>query len=123
MPSKLPRINVTVSREQHALLLELAKLQGGSASAFLRSMLDKATPLLRTVVPLLRRAAREHQLAGAEAEKMLSVLTKELEGISASAQMELDGLAQDEVRGDGRNAASGSERGRRAPRNQHGKAA
>ncbi len=59
MPKRLPRVNVTVTPEQHALLLELASLQGGSAAAFLRQMLDQVTPLLRATVPALRSATQE----------------------------------------------------------------
>lgn len=65
MPTHLPRVNVVVTEEQHALLSELARLereQGNrtaSASGFLRQLLDQVTPLLRTTVPLMRAAAEE----------------------------------------------------------------
>lgn len=52
-------MNVAVTPEQHALLLELASLQGGSAAGFLRRLLDDVTPLLRTAVPALRGPAEE----------------------------------------------------------------
>jgi hypothetical protein len=56
-----PRVNVSVTEEQHALLLELARLDPDtrSASAFLRQMLDEVTPLLRKTVPMMRAAAEE----------------------------------------------------------------
>lgn len=63
MPSKLPRVNVTVTEEQHALLLELAALNGGSAAGYLRQMLDQATPLLRAVLPAIRSATEEMNTA------------------------------------------------------------
>jgi hypothetical protein len=55
------RVNVSVTQEQHALLLELARLDPDtrSASAFLRRMLDEVTPLLRKSVPTIRAAAQE----------------------------------------------------------------
>lgn len=62
MPSHLShRVNVTVTDEQHALLLELARIDPDtrSAAAFLRALLDRATPLLRKTVPLMRAAAEE----------------------------------------------------------------
>ena len=62
MPSaRNPRVNVVVTDEQHALLLELAQLDPDtrSASAFLRHMLDEVTPLLRKTVPMMRAAAQE----------------------------------------------------------------
>ena len=60
--SKLsPRVNVTVTAEQQALLLELARLDPDtrSASGFLRQLLDEVTPLLRKTVPMMRAAAEE----------------------------------------------------------------
>jgi hypothetical protein len=62
MPTRSPsRVNVVVSKEQHALLLELASLdQKMSASRFLRELLDQVTPLLRTTVPMMRAAKEAH---------------------------------------------------------------
>lgn len=57
MPSKLPRVNVAVSVEQHELLMELGRLQHRSASSYLRELLDAATPALALILPVLR--ARE----------------------------------------------------------------
>lgn len=56
-----PRVNVVVTEEQQALLLELARLdpETRSASSFLRKMLDEVTPLLRATVPMMRAAAEE----------------------------------------------------------------
>jgi hypothetical protein len=62
MPTLLPRLNVTVTREQHALLLELASLDPDtpSAAAFIRQLIDQVTPLLRTTVPMMREAQKAH---------------------------------------------------------------
>lgn len=59
--ARSPRVNVSVSDEQHALLLELAELDPDtrSASSFLRDLLDQVTPLLRKTVPMMRAAAQE----------------------------------------------------------------
>ncbi len=61
MPTRSPRLNVVVSEEQHALLLELASLDPDtpSASGFLRQLLDQVTPLLRKTVPMMRAATEE----------------------------------------------------------------
>ena len=74
LPTRLPRLNVTVTEEQHALLLELAKLTGGSGAGFIRQMLDQATPLLRATVPALRLAAEEMNTTKAEAGEALAGL-------------------------------------------------
>lgn len=63
MPTKLPRVNVTVTEEQHSLLSELATLNGGSAAGFVRQLLDQVTPLLRVVVPAMRSASEEMNTA------------------------------------------------------------
>jgi len=47
-------LNVTVSEEQHGMLLELGDLQHRSAASFLRELLDTATPILRATLPILR---------------------------------------------------------------------
>ena len=62
MPTQLPRLNVTVTREQHALLLELASLDPDtpSAAGFIRELLDQVTPLLRATVPMMRAAKEAH---------------------------------------------------------------
>lgn len=73
MPTQLPRVNVTVTEEQHALLLELASLdKGRSAAGLLRQMLDQATPLLRTTVAMMRAAAQEHNNARGELAAMMT---------------------------------------------------
>lgn len=73
MPTHLPRVNVTVTEEQHALLLEMAKLdRGRSAAGFLRELLDQVTPLLRVTVNAMRAAAQEQNNAKAELGAMVS---------------------------------------------------
>jgi len=62
MPTSSPRINVTVTPEQHSMLLELAELQGRSASSFLREMLDGSMPMLRALLPIYRRAAQAAEI-------------------------------------------------------------
>lgn len=63
MPTKLPRVNVTVTEEQHSLLSEMASLNGGSAAGFVRQLLDQVTPILRAVVPAMRTASEEMNAA------------------------------------------------------------
>ncbi|MCH8615383.1 hypothetical protein LZ016_04610 [Sphingomonas sp. SM33] len=67
-------MNVVVTEEQHALLFELARLDPASvpsASAFLRTMLDQVTPLLRKTVPLMRAAAEELDMHRSDAREKL----------------------------------------------------
>lgn len=95
MPTKSPRINVTVTEEQHALLLELAELQGGSAAGFLRQQLDASTPLLRSVVPLMRRAAEEIELTRGEATRLLEEPLRMLRQMGLDEQLDMLGEPPD----------------------------
>jgi len=109
MPTKLPRLNVTITSEQHGLLLELAKLNGGSAAGYLRQMLDAATPLLRETVPLLRAASEEMELTREQVSQLLQPL-RDLNLREAADQLDL--LDHEAAAPMARNAASGRERGR-----------
>lgn len=59
MPTKLPRLNVSITEHQHALLAELGRLQGRSSASFLREMLDQSTPMLEAILPIMRAAAEQ----------------------------------------------------------------
>lgn len=85
MADRLPRVNVTVTGEQHALLIELAELQGGSAAGFLRQMLDQVTPLLRATVPALRAATEEVS----QAQQSLTTILTAARDLGLSTQLEL----------------------------------
>ena len=77
MPTKVQRLNITITEEQRALLFEMAELEGTSASSFVRGMLDKVTPMLRVAVPMLRQAAKQSELAQAEADRMIGQMFRE----------------------------------------------
>lgn len=110
MPAKNPRVNVTVTEEQHALLLELAQLNGGSAAGYLRQMLDHATPLLRASVPALRMAAQEMEHTREETNAALTELLEAIRNSGAGIQPDLidDALAatRPQRREDGRGKGS-----------------
>ena len=72
MPTTSPRINVVVSAEQHQLLTELGSLQERSAASYVRELVDMATPLYRSLLPILR-ASSDVQ------ERVASVLSETLE--------------------------------------------
>jgi uncharacterized protein (DUF1778 family) len=61
MPTKLPRITVAVTEEQHDILTRMAKVQRRPASSFIRELVDAAMPALRASLPILE--AREKTLA------------------------------------------------------------
>ena len=93
MAKRGPRVNVTVTDEQHALLIELAELNGGSAAGYLRQMLDQATPLLRATVPALRMAAQEMNTTREQARTALDDLLGAMKGVGVDVHPDLlDGL-------------------------------
>jgi hypothetical protein len=99
LPTKLPRINVTVTQAQHGLLLELGRLQGRSASSLLRELLDATTPTLQALLPAMRTAA---DLTNKAAGELASVQDATREAVRGSlgqveAQWELAGLALDDA--------------------------
>lgn len=110
MPTQLPRVNVTVTVEQHALLLELASLDPDtpSASGFLRQLLDEVTPLLRATVPMMRAAKN----AQGEAQETLREPLRAF--MTQMQQMDL----LDAPAASGAPARSGSEDGRTTRRNR-----
>lgn len=59
MATNLPRLNVTVTLEQHALLLELARLEGRSAASYLRQLLDQTQPVWEALLAVRRAAAEQ----------------------------------------------------------------
>lgn len=76
MPTRLPRLNVTVSDEQHALLLRLGALQGRSAASYLRELLDASTPFLTALLPTLEAAQAGEERRSAEQAASVEALAR-----------------------------------------------
>lgn len=90
-----PRVNVTVTEEQHALLLELAELTELSAAGFLRQMLDAATPLLRKTVPALRASSEEMEEQQDAIREIFAHLMEEFRDTGIIDQLDLLDELQD----------------------------
>lgn len=80
MPAKSPRLNVTVTSRQHAVLLELGALQGRSAASFLREMLDGAMPMLDALLPIYRAAALQEAM---QPEALQKAIRDAIAGVEA----------------------------------------
>ena len=127
MPTKLPRLNVTITEHQYALLQELGDLQGKSSASYLRDMLDQATPMLETILPVWRAAAAKVAMQPQELQR---AIRDALETVDAQkAQLSLlehvaatqPQLANDQ--GGGAAAPSGArEDGTAAPRKRRNRA-
>lgn len=85
-----PRIGVTVSKEQHELLMKLGALQGRSASSYLREMLDSAMPMLEAMLPVFEAAAQQVAM---QPQALAQAIKDALAEVDAKqAQMSLLGL-------------------------------
>lgn len=78
MPTRLPRLNVTVTEEQHRLLLRLGELQGRSAASYLRELLDASTPVLRALEPMLEAQRTALEQTASEQTASMEVLARSL---------------------------------------------
>lgn len=57
MPTKLPRITITVNQQTRALLQEMEDLSGQPASSFIREILEEAGPqLFQPMIQAMRLA-------------------------------------------------------------------
>lgn len=104
MPTKKPRLLVTMTEEQHALLMEYGRLQGRSASSFLRDLLDASTPLLRQSVPALRMASEELDTRKGDIDRAMRDLTAQARSLGDEAMDQLELL--DQLQRDGRRRPS-----------------
>ncbi len=93
MPTKLPRLNVTMTEEQHALLLEVARLQKRSASSYLRGLIDDLTPTFRALLPSLRLAAELAERASGEQSAAANAATDALKAHLEGLDDQLDLLS------------------------------
>ena len=89
MPTRLPRLNVTVSDEQHALLLRLGALQGRSAASYLRELLDASTPFLVALLPTLEAAQAGEERRSAEQAATVEALARSLVQDADANQLDL----------------------------------
>lgn len=117
MPTQLPRVNVTVTPEQHALLMELAASGGFSAAGFLRLVLDAATPFLREAVPAIRDAYEdEYPDLDNELRDVFQAIFYELRDNRFADQLAFDAfddpISISAAANDARACAARSERGR-----------
>jgi hypothetical protein len=116
MPTQLPRVNVTVTEEQHALLLELASCSDLSAAGFLRKMLDAATPLLRQTVPAMAEVSEELEEYQGVLNEHFSRLMDDLRASGFIEQ--LDMMERDQV-----GPSPGAKRSERSERGRTGRRA
>lgn len=90
MPTKLPRIAITVNAETHATLDKLSYLQRRPRSAIAADLLEEMTPALQRIATLLEAATKNRERLPKDTAAKLNELEAVLGGV---AQMGLDRLA------------------------------
>ncbi len=71
MPTTNPRINVVVTERQKRVLTELGKLQGRSASALIRDLIDLTLPMFEATLKPLKAAAEASKKQPEEARRII----------------------------------------------------
>jgi uncharacterized protein (DUF1778 family) len=104
MPTTKPRITITLTEHQHALLQTLSNYQGESMSSIIVDLLDTALPVLERVAVVMKAAseAPQEMLTGLRQsmEKAEAVVVGQLEG--HIEQLDSFVLAAAEGRGEAR---------------------
>lgn len=110
MPTKLPRIAITVNAATHATLDKLSYLQRRPRSAIAADLLEEMTPALQRIVTLLEAATKQRDKLPSDTAAKLNELEAVLGGM---AQMGLDRMAAALTPAPSVPAARGARSGRR----------
>ena len=98
MPTRNPRINVTVSGPQYELLSRLARVQGRSRSAVLLDLFETVTPVLERVCVVAEAAERAQSQAKEGLQAAAERAEAALSPLLAKAMGQLDLLVEDSVK-------------------------
>lgn len=108
MPTKIPRLAITLNAETHATLDKLSELQRRPRSAIAADLLEEMTPALQRIATLVEAATKQRDRLPKDTAAKLDELEAVLTGV---AQMGLDRMALAVIP-----QAGGAARRRRAPR-------
>lgn len=112
MPTKLPRISITLPAETIATLSKLATLQKRPRSAIAADLLTEMTPSLDRISKLLEAAMRNRASLPANTAARLAGLEEMLGGIASHGMTTLESIVQPLPAANGQPAKGGG-RGRR----------
>lgn len=90
MATTKPRITITLSEEQHALLHKLADVQKVSMSSIVVELLDTAIPVLERLTSILETAAQAPQTVLDELRKSLQVAEGDMNDAQSQVFGQLD---------------------------------
>lgn len=94
LPTAKPRITITLSDEQHALLAALSELQGVSMSSIVVDLLETTFPVLDRLVSVLRNAAGAPQAVLDEIKRSCQSAEDDVLGLQSGALRQLDLIVQ-----------------------------
>ncbi len=117
MPTKNPRISVSLTPSLAALLAELSEATGESASSLVRGILLQTEPALGRMLQLVRAASEAQGQIGAGVGRSLQRAAESLEDALAAADVRIGAAVGDLV------AEAEAVRGRRRPTGSGGAAA
>ena len=84
MPTSKPRITITLTDQQHALLQAMAGYQGGSMSSIVVDLLETALPVMERIVLVMKAAS-------AAPQEMLDGLKESMERAEAQVLDQMQG--------------------------------
>ena len=87
MPTKRPRLAITLSPEAQVFIREVAQLTRQSQAAIATELIDAALPAMQAGIEAIRLAASG---ADREAQRLLSHISAESVGMLMQAQLDLD---------------------------------
>ena len=113
MPTAKPRLQITLTRPQHELLTNLARLQERSASSIVTELLDQVLPVLERVAVVLQAATRAQESAKEGLKGSLESAERDMRPHVAAALGQLDLLAMELGQGPSTPPDAAAERRRR----------
>lgn len=89
MPTNLPRLQVTLTVEQHNLITQMARMTRMSGAGFIRRFIDEATPLLRALAPVIDRIDADDKERAYVVEHVFSELMSDWRELGYFDQLDL----------------------------------
>jgi hypothetical protein len=92
MPTAKPRITITLTDHQHAVLSALSQLQKASMSSIIVDLIDTTLPVLERLSVVLSNAASAPQSVLDEIRKSAELAESDVSSLQSSAYSALDDL-------------------------------
>jgi hypothetical protein len=97
MPTAKPRITITLTDQQHALLSSLSDLQKVSMSSIVVDLLEATVPVLERLTAVLHNAANAPQAVLDQLKRSAQTAEDDVSGLQGSMLKQLDLLVEESV--------------------------